>query len=350
MTRARHFLVVFGLIIGSPAPAHDGPEPKTIEHFSAERVSPNIYVVHSPRGLPNKENYAFINNPAFIVAKDGVIVVDPGGSLQVGAELVKKIRKVTDKPVIAIINTHIHGDHWLGNDGVRRAFPQAAIYAHPRMVERMKLGEGERWLERFGQMTEGAIAGTRVVAPTIGVGDGETLNLGGLLFRFRHFKAHTDTDIMIEVTGDRALFLGDIVTNLGVPSKNQPQDAYFRGQLEATRTATQLPVTLYIPGHGPTGDRSFVLESLRFQEALYGAVAKHFQKGLSDFEMKEPVQRELSEFKHWPGFETLGQIINRIYLEIEAESFQIKNSEDREIRSASEACTLSGLKAVREDL
>lgn len=321
MRITRHSLAVLGLLVGGPALAHNGDDPKTIEHFSAEPVSPNIYVVHSPRGLPNKENYAFINNPAFVVAKDGVIVVDPGGSLQVGAELVRKIRKVTDKPVIAIINTHIHGDHWLGNDGVRRAFPQAAIYAHPRMVERMKLGEGERWLQMFGQATEGAIAGTRVVAPTIGVGDGETLNLGGLLFRFRHFKAHTDTDIMIEVIGDKALFLGDIVTNLGIPSRNQPQDADYKGQLEATRTASQLPVTLYIPGHGPTGDRKFVLESLRLQEALYGAVKKHFQKGLSDFEMKEPIQRELSEFKHWPGFETLGQVINRIYLEVEAASF-----------------------------
>lgn len=37
--------------------------------------------------------------------------------------------------------------------------------------------------------------------------------------------------------------------------------------------------------------------------------------------MKEPIQRELSEFKHWPGFETLGQMINRIYLEVEAASF-----------------------------
>ena len=313
--------VVFGFLVGSPALAHDGNEPKTIEHFSADRVSQNIYVVHSPRGLPNKVNYAFINNPAFIVAKDGVIVVDPGGSLQVGAELVRKIGKVTDKPVIAVLNTHIHGDHWLGNDGVRRAFPRAAIYAHPRMVERMKHGEGERWLEMFGQATEGAIAGTRVVAPTIGVGDGETLNLGGSLFRFHHFKAHTDTDIMIEVIGDKALFLGDIVANRTVPSRNQPQDAYYKGQLEATRTATQLPVKLYIPGHGPTGDRSLVLESLRFQELLYGAVTKHYREGLSDFEMKEPIQRELSKFKDWYGFDVLGQVINRIYLEVEADSF-----------------------------
>lgn len=321
MRLAKYFLIVFGLLFGGPTLAHDPTGPQTIEQHSADRVSSSIYVVHSRRGLPNKANYGFINNPAFIVAKDGVIVVDPGGSMQVGAELVRKIRKVTKKPVIAILNTHIHGDHWLGNDGVRRAFPQAAIYAHPKMVERMKLGEGERWLERFTQMTEGAIAGTRVVAPTIGVGDGETLNLGGLHFRFHHFKAHTDTDIMIEVSSDKALFLGDIVTYRTVPSRNQPQDAYFKGQLEATRTAAQLPITLYIPGHGPTGNRSLVLESLRFQEKLYGAVTKYFRQGMRDFEMKEPIQRELTEYKNWSGLDTLGQVINQIYLEVEADSF-----------------------------
>lgn len=350
MRLTRYFLVVLGLLIGGPALAHDPAGSQTIELHSADRVSSNIYVVHSPRGLPNKANYGFINNPAFIVAKDGVIVVDPGGSLQVGAELVRKIRKVTDKPVIAILNTHIHGDHWLGNDGVRRAFPQAAIYANPRMVERMKLGEGERWLERFKQMTEGAIAGTRVVAPTIGVGDGEILNLGGLNFRFHHFKAHTDTDIMIEVMSDKALFLGDIVTYRTVPSRNQPQDAYYKGQLEATRTATQFPVKLYIPGHGPTGDRSLVLESLRLQEKLYSAVTKYFGQGLSDFEMKEPIQRELAEYKDWNGLDALGQVINRIYLEIESDSFQARNSEDREACSTDEVCTLAGHKPVREDL
>lgn len=317
----KHSVVTLGLLAGGVAFAHDGDGPKTIEHFDAQRVGRNIYVVHSPRGLPNKGNYAFINNPAFVVARDGVIVIDPGGSLQVGTELVRKIRAITDKPVIAILNTHIHGDHWLGNDGVRRAFPRAAIYAHPRMVERMKLGEGERWRERFEQMTQGAIAGTRVVAPTIGVGDGEILSLGGLLFRFRHFQAHTDADIMIEVVGDAALFLGDIVAPRTVPSRNQPQDAYYKGQLDATRIATELPVTLYIPGHGPTGDRRFVLESLRMQESLYRAVNKYYRQGLSDFEMKQPIQRELSEFSDWHGFDALGQVISQIYLEVEAASF-----------------------------
>lgn len=155
---ARNFLVVFGLLVGGSALAHDADGPKTIEHFSVDHVTPHIYVVHGPRGISEKNNEGFLNNPAFIVTQKGVVVVDQGGSARVGEELVRKIRAVTDKPVIAIFNTHIHGDHWLGNDGIRRAYPNAVIYAHQRMVERLNRGEGEEWVSLFNRMTEGVTA------------------------------------------------------------------------------------------------------------------------------------------------------------------------------------------------
>lgn len=337
---ARYFLVMFSLLVGSPAPAHDGDGPKTIEHFSVDRVTPNIYVVHGPRGMPDKNNEGFLNNPAFIVTKEGVVVVDPGGSARVGEELVKKIRTVTDKPVIAIFNTHIHGDHWLGNDGVRRAYPNVVIYAHQRMVERLNRGEGEEWAEMFNRATEGATAGTRVVGPTVGVKGGERLNLGGMQFRIHHpGKAHTDTDIMIEVVDDKAVFLGDIVTYRAVPAV-RPQDANFKGSLTALRGVMQLPVKIYIPGHGPTGDQNLPLGSLRFLEALYNAVTKYHRQGLTDFEMKGPVMRDLSEYRDWHYFDGMGRTISYLYLEIEADSFQTKTSEDRETYSTDEARVL----------
>ena len=160
----RVFFSTLGLLACAAARAHDPSGPQTIEHHIADRVSPNIYVVHSPRGLPNKANLGFINNPAFIVARDGVIVVDPGGSLQVGAELVKKIRKVTDKPVIAILNTHIHGDHWRRHPGVVLADPLDAA-----MVRRHVVGDEEQ--VHVGRLTsidraveQRAAPGTRTIA------------------------------------------------------------------------------------------------------------------------------------------------------------------------------------------
>lgn len=302
--------------------AHEPSGPQTIEHHNVEAITPRINVVYGPRGFPSERTGGFMNNPAFIVGADGVVVIDPGSSVQIGNQLLTKIRTVTEKPVIAVFNTHVHGDHWLGNDAIRRAYPDATIYAHHRMIERLEAGEGEEFTGLFMRATNGATAGTRIVKPNVGLRGGETLEIGGVRLRIHHpGKAHTDTDIMIEVVDDKTVFLGDIVTERQVPSSPRPQDAYFKGQLDAMRKAANLPVQIYVPGHGRSGDKTLVLESIRFLERLYGAVMRYFEQGLNDFDMKEKIETELSDYRDWHNFSELGKVINRIYLEIEAESF-----------------------------
>lgn len=310
------------LVTPVSAIAHELRGPQTIEYHKVEAVTSRIHVVYGPRGFPSERTAGFMNNPAFIVGSGGVIVIDPGSGIQIGNELLKKIRSVTDKPVIAVFNTHVHGDHWLGNDAIRRAYPDAAIYAHHRMIERLDAGEGEEFVDLFLRATNGATAGTRIVKPNVGLRGGETLEIGGVRLRVHHpGRAHTETDIMIEVIDDKTVFLGDIVTERQVPSSPRPQDAYFKGQLDAMRKAANLPAQIYVPGHGQRGDKTLVLESIRFLERLYGAVARYVEQGLSDFDMKEKIEIELSEYRDWHNFSELGKVINRIYLEIEAESF-----------------------------
>ncbi len=94
------------------ATAERGP---ALPDYPAEQVATDVYVIHGPADYPNPENQGFMNNPAFLETDDGVIVVDPGSSVQSGEMVLRQIRKVTDKPLIAVINTHVHGDHWLGN-------------------------------------------------------------------------------------------------------------------------------------------------------------------------------------------------------------------------------------------
>ena len=59
-----------------------------------------------------------MNNPGFVVTEDSVVVVDLGSSTQAGRRLVDEIRSVTDKLVTHVLATHIHGDHWLGNQAI----------------------------------------------------------------------------------------------------------------------------------------------------------------------------------------------------------------------------------------
>ena len=84
-----------------------------VGEFKFEPVGANVSVMHGPLAEPNVSNQGFMNNPAIVVSNNGVILIDPGSTLGVGEKVLDEVRKVTDKPVLAIFNTHIHGDHWL---------------------------------------------------------------------------------------------------------------------------------------------------------------------------------------------------------------------------------------------
>jgi len=302
--------------------AHDPKVPSSIEDYPLDRVSDHIHVVHATQHLPNPQNRGFMNNPAAILTPNGVIVVDPGSSAEIGKQLLKKIRKISDKPVIAVLNTHVHGDHWLGNDGIRTVYPNVPIYAHERAIERINAGEGDYWIGVFMTMTKGAIAGTKVVAPNIGLKGGETLDLDGLTLRIHHTgHAHSDSDLMIEVVNDKGLFFGDVVTAKQVPNSDVPQDANFKGSIMAIKTMLEGSATIFIPGHGRSGGREVPTASLHFLEELHAAVTKYFKQGLADYEMKEKILRDMARYKHWNNFNEMGRVISFVYKEVEADNF-----------------------------
>lgn len=302
--------------------AHDARAPSSIKHTPLDRVSQSIYVVHGAHQLPDPKNRGFMNNPAAIMTRNGVIIVDPGSSREIGKQLLKKVRKLTDKPVIAVFNTHVHGDHWLGNHGIREVYPEAPIYAHARMIERANAGEGEEWIKRFTGMTKGAIANTKAVIPNIGLKGGETLTLDGVTLRIHYAgHAHSDNDITIEVVDDKALFCGDIVNNKEVLNSAVPQDASYKGSIVAIKTMLAGPATVFIPGHGRSGGREVPESALRFLENLRGSVIKHYNQGLADYEMKDSVIKDLKEYSGWYNFNEMGRVITFVYQEVEKESF-----------------------------
>ena len=171
-----------------------------LKDYPAEQVTDNVYVIHGPLGMPNPENQGFMNNPAFVITNDGIVVVDPGSSVQTGEMLLRVMAKISDKPVIAVFNTHIHGDHWLGNQAIRAAYPDIPIYGHPNMVALIEAGEGRTWVDLMERLTEGKTVGTGITGPTKTVDNGDTFKYGGITFRVHHYgKAHTTSDIMIEI-------------------------------------------------------------------------------------------------------------------------------------------------------
>ncbi|WP_177419772.1 MBL fold metallo-hydrolase [endosymbiont of Lamellibrachia barhami] len=298
--------------------AERGP---AVKNYPADQVADGVYVIHGPLGRPSVENQGFMNNPAFIVTDEGVVIVDPGASVQIGEMVLRQIRKFTDKPVVAVMNTHIHGDHWLANQAIRSAYPKVAIYGHPNMIARIEEGEGQSWVDSLLSMTDNATRGTEVVGPNHAIDHGGEITLAGLRIRFLFEpKAHSDSDLMIEIPSKKLLFLGD---NVMANRFGQMRHGTFKGNIAAIDMALKVDAVIYVPGHGPTGGRDVPKNYQRYLSTLRIEVAKWLDEGLSDYEMKPKVVESLSDYKNWVDFDhEVGSHINIAYLEVEAEMFE----------------------------
>lgn len=82
--------------------------------FDVTEVTSGVYAVIAKPGVAS--------NGAFIVNRDDVVVVDTHLRPSWARETIAEIRKVTDKPVRYVINTHWHRDHVQGNQAYIAAF------------------------------------------------------------------------------------------------------------------------------------------------------------------------------------------------------------------------------------
>ena len=88
-----------------------------------ERVAPHVWVMRQPDRLWA----AVIGNVTIIEQGDGVVLIDSGGSIPDGRDVVAAVRKLTGKPIKAVAITHWHNDHPLGLPAIRDAFPNVRI-------------------------------------------------------------------------------------------------------------------------------------------------------------------------------------------------------------------------------
>jgi glyoxylase-like metal-dependent hydrolase (beta-lactamase superfamily II) len=292
--------------------------------YPAIRIAENSYVIHGPMAVPNPHNQGFMNNPAFLIGDDGVVVIDPGSSLQTGDMVLRSVRRFTDLPVVAVFNTHHHGDHWLGNHAIRNAYPSVAIYGHPRMIERIEQGAGDAWVASMKAMTDNATRGTQVFGPNTVMNDGDVIQVAGLSFRVHHPKvtaqrSHTDNDVMLEVPERSMVFLGDNVMNQRIA---RMEDGNIRGNIDAIDAALKIDAQHWVPGHGASGGRE-VPELFRgYLNGIYTRMKQAYADDADLLELKDLAMEATSQYASWAGYENeVGRHAQQAWMEIEAEAF-----------------------------
>ncbi len=207
-------------------------------------VAPGEYVRPGEVAEADRDNFDGIANIGFIVGRDSVAVVDPGGSLADGERLRAAIRHVTGLPIRYVIMTHDHPDHVFGAGAFVADHP--VFVGHARLpAEFAQRGEYDR--KRLAAVLGDAATG-HVVAPTLLVRDRQEIDLGGRTLVLQAYPAaHTDTDLTVLDTVSGTLWTGDLLFIGRVPAI----DGDVKGWLAALDTLQAVPAARAVPGHGP---------------------------------------------------------------------------------------------------
>src|SRR5882672_12052032 len=91
---------------------------ESILTFKTERVADGVYAFITPEERSGFQS----GNSIAIIGDDGVLMFDTGNIPSSTRRQIAEIRKLTNKPVRYVVNSHWHPDHNLGNAEYRAAF------------------------------------------------------------------------------------------------------------------------------------------------------------------------------------------------------------------------------------
>jgi glyoxylase-like metal-dependent hydrolase (beta-lactamase superfamily II) len=292
--------------------------------IAPQQISRHVWIIYANDGFPTPENRGMMSNVTFVVSSAGVVILDSGSSLQIGEMAIRMIRQVTDKPVIAVFNSHFHGDHWLGNHAFVKTYGrQLPIHALAATKKTIEGYEGNTWRSLMEKWTNQSTSGTEVVPPNRTVDNGQVLQFGDVSLRMHyHGRAHTDADLCVEVIEDQVTHIGDIAMANRIANID---DGSYPGTFKYYEALQrQAGAQLWLPGHGLPGKD--ILDTYgTFLKGIWEPCLQAVKDGKSELEAKAMVLKDprvASRARTMQGFDSnIGKYTSLAYLEAEKEAF-----------------------------
>ncbi|HMA49040.1 MAG TPA: quinoprotein relay system zinc metallohydrolase 2 [Magnetospirillaceae bacterium] len=206
-------------------------------------VAPGLFVRRGLDQDATKANQDAIANLAFVIGRDSVAVIDPGGSRADGDSLRRAIAAKTNLPVRWVVMTHGHPDHLFGAEAF---LPDKPVFVgHARLPE-MLAARGEFYRQGLERILG---AGPEAIEPPGKLIHGTAeIDLGGRVLELTaHPQAHSDADLSVIDRGAQVLLAGDLLFVERVPSL----DGNLKGWIEVLDDLAKLPLGHAVPGHGP---------------------------------------------------------------------------------------------------
>src|SRR5579864_4798041 len=182
--------------IATPTAAQN-PEPHTGQPAVVKQIAPDLYFFFDFDG----------SNSIFLVTDAGVLVIDTREHPRAGAELIAQIRRVTDKPIKWVINSHFHGDHTFGNAAFQAA--GATFVAQEETARIMRLVQPKEMARRQDYFKENNYDPNEVklIPPDVTFETQMSIFLGGREARLMYFGPGQQAgDTFVLFPQERALY------------------------------------------------------------------------------------------------------------------------------------------------
>lgn len=326
-TKALVWLVLSSLVTGRavaqerknladerPAPTVN---PRLTEHSrkmaqQVYRVTDNVYSAVGFGGA----------NATMIVGRDGVIIVDTMESVDAAKNILAEFRKLTDKPVKAIVYTHNHTDHTMGvkafttEEDVKAG--KVDIYAHETMMNTVISNAsviapilGLRSAYSFGVMLETGpegkinqglgpqmVFGQRsFIAPTKTFKDALDVEVAGVKLRLMYAPSETDDEIIVWLPDQKLLQTAEVIQGETFPNLHTIRGTAYRDPVKWFKTIDlmrRLGAEHLVPSHGrPMSGKDKVEDLLTaYRDAIqyvHDQTVRQMNKGLTPDEIAEVV-------------------------------------------------------------
>jgi glyoxylase-like metal-dependent hydrolase (beta-lactamase superfamily II) len=305
--------------------------------FDIKPVADGVYAAIA------KPAYKLNCNAAIILLDDGVLVVDTHSKPSAARGLIEQIKKLTDKPVKYVVNTHFHWDHYQGNQAYPSSWPAGVeiisseatrasieqrgiprirheIVTMPQEIAKLRADlekatdpkQKEELRSNLAQAEDylGELKSMQVVLPSM------TFDHTLILHRKSRTvdilwlgKAHTDGDVFVYLPKEKVLVTGDALHGW-TPFM---ADSYPYDWIETLDAAEKLDFDKVIGGHGEVmhDKQTFELWKAYFGDLLSQTAEAYAQGATQEAAVVQVSTTLVAKYKSrfGPEFSPTGNIV-----------------------------------------
>lgn len=241
------------------------------------QVAKNSYYFYGKEEYFSNKNGGNIANSAFIETPKGIIVIDTGSSYYYGKQMIKAIKRISNKKIKYVINTHHHPDHFLGNS----AFKNATIFSTQFTADEIKTN-GNLYIENLVNIIREPMSHTKV-KNVDKVLTKKVISFDGYRLNLYYEKGHTEDDLVIYDGNTKTLYISDLIFNhraLATPH------ADLEKWINTLKQLQNIDFKVCVPGHGVAfKTKKPFIDNIKYLQFLQERLKYGLENGLDIYEI-----------------------------------------------------------------